>query len=239
MICSCASQIKRPPHPVGAPIVVGNPWDGYLLNAKNINDELISKRKNMGSVSPRHHQYGSQEIKDTLSELSVWLKKNFPKKKLYIGDIALKNGGPFARHKTHQSGRQVDIAYFQKKRKTKGHRSKRFHNKWTEKMVKKGRVSKNLDIMPLYYLFSHFVNDYRNYILTDKAIIDKLRVINEDKALMLSIDFDEYINHVKHHHDHFHLYSRCYAYQAECKYEWKKWASRRERGGYTKEYFFK
>jgi penicillin-insensitive murein DD-endopeptidase len=222
------------------PLIVGNPWDGYLLNGINTHKDFFPHHKNLVPASKEDYQYASLEMVDFLGSLGDFAEKELPGKKLLVGDIAAKNGGKLLRHQSHQNGAQVDISYIAKKIKKSGHRSHKESNSFPEKFVHRRKISPNFDLEANYKLFTYLINEKRRYIAVDKAIVWLLRSHNKKAKQIADSDLREFLIPVPHHHDHFHLSVDCYEFQDRCKREWTKWSRYgRSHKRYPKEYFFK
>jgi penicillin-insensitive murein endopeptidase len=89
------------------PMSLGSPNAGALLNGVQASENQFYK-----PISPS----GAWATQETLDALAVALSRvheQFPDTApLALGDISGKNGGPSHPHVSHQSGRDVDIAYF-------------------------------------------------------------------------------------------------------------------------------
>lgn len=60
-----------------------------------------------------HHSWGTQETVDFLRSAVASVRAQFPDAHpLYLGHISAKHGGPLSPHRSHQSGRDVDISYY-------------------------------------------------------------------------------------------------------------------------------
>lgn len=89
------------------PMSLGSPNAGALINGVQASETSLYR-----PVSPS----GAWSTQETLDFLGVALTKvheQFPDTApLALGDISGRNGGPWPPHVSHQSGRDVDIAYF-------------------------------------------------------------------------------------------------------------------------------
>lgn len=89
------------------PMSLGSPNAGALLNGVQASENAFYK-----PVSPSG-AWGTQETLDALTVALSRVHEQFPgTAPLALGDISGKNGGPSHPHVSHQSGRDVDIAYF-------------------------------------------------------------------------------------------------------------------------------
>jgi len=89
------------------PMSLGSPNAGGLLNGVQASENQFYK-----PVSPSG-AWGTQETLDALAVALGRVHEQFPDTApLALGDISGRNGGPSHPHVSHQSGRDVDIAYF-------------------------------------------------------------------------------------------------------------------------------
>ncbi len=89
------------------PMSLGSPNAGALLNGVQATETPLYK-----PVSPSG-AWGTQETLEFLALALAKVHEQFPGTlPLALGDISGKNGGPSHPHVSHQSGRDVDIAYF-------------------------------------------------------------------------------------------------------------------------------
>lgn len=93
------------------PISVGRPSGGRLLNAVQLPDDP----KLYERVDPAH-EWATQETIDYLRHAIERVHEQFPDTPpLHVGHISAQHGGPLSPHRSHQSGRDVDISYFYSK----------------------------------------------------------------------------------------------------------------------------
>jgi penicillin-insensitive murein endopeptidase len=59
----------------------------------------------------RDHRYGTEEMVEWLTALFTGLAKADPESAIYLGDISARQGGDAAKHRSHASGRDVDIFF--------------------------------------------------------------------------------------------------------------------------------
>jgi LysM repeat protein len=89
------------------PMSVGSPNAGALLNGVQASENQFYK-----PISPSG-AWSTQETLDFLAAALGRVHQQFPDTApLALGDISGRNGGPSPPHVSHQSGRDVDIAYF-------------------------------------------------------------------------------------------------------------------------------
>jgi penicillin-insensitive murein endopeptidase len=101
-------RIAADPASLG-PLSVGRTNGGALLNGVQ-----MPKSDRWDIIDPGH-AWGTRETIDYLTAAIAKVHQQFPgSHKLYIGHISAKRGGHLRPHKSHQSGRDVDISYFYK-----------------------------------------------------------------------------------------------------------------------------
>jgi len=95
---------------------IGSASKGRLINGKTLpwNRGWITR-------SPSR-QYGTNELVDGLVRTIKSFMGKYPKScKIVTGDISYKNGGPMRPHRSHQSGRDIDIGFFAKNNRLLAH----------------------------------------------------------------------------------------------------------------------
>jgi penicillin-insensitive murein endopeptidase len=101
-----AHAVTHDLHSLG-PMSVGSPNAGALINGVQASENALYK-----PVSP-NGTWATQETLDFLAAALTRVHEQFPDTPpLALGDISNKNGGLSRPHVSHQSGRDVDIAYF-------------------------------------------------------------------------------------------------------------------------------
>lgn len=87
---------------------VGSPNQGSLLHAEQLplNFSYI--------IRDRDRAWGTEETITYLVSAFEWVHKRYPKTpKVMVHDLSYRSGGAMVGHHSHQSGRDVDISYFQ------------------------------------------------------------------------------------------------------------------------------
>ena len=89
-------------------VALGKPFGGYLYNPVQLkNSERVAVRK--------HKNYATAETVTAIETAVNAVHEVFPNTpRLPIGNLSRKAGGKFRPHKSHQNGRDADIAYFLK-----------------------------------------------------------------------------------------------------------------------------
>lgn len=95
----------------GTSISMGRPSGGYLVAGRRLPDkgEGYTTRE---TWRVRGNRYGTDELIDLLTAVGRQLAKT-PGEKLVVADLSMRGGGEARRwHRSHQSGRDVDLVYF-------------------------------------------------------------------------------------------------------------------------------
>lgn len=82
----------------------GAPWDGVLRNSEQLSEgEGYVVRRPLRS-------FGTRSTIDAVKRAVATVREQFPDSHvLAIGDISAQSGGPITGHRSHQSGRDVDV----------------------------------------------------------------------------------------------------------------------------------
>jgi penicillin-insensitive murein endopeptidase len=96
--------------------VVGEPSRGHLEKASNLLlEQKIPSNSGIHIIRPeRERYYGSYELLTMVKSMGQFTKKILPKYSLPIGDLSKKTGGKIGKHASHQSGQDVDVAFYSK-----------------------------------------------------------------------------------------------------------------------------
>ncbi len=93
-------------------ISVGKPNKGRLKRGVMLPQSGVGYSRR---VSSKERYYGTDETVALIEYLGRRLKQTYPHSApMFIGDISKKGGGRIPPHGSHQSGRDVDIAFFEK-----------------------------------------------------------------------------------------------------------------------------
>jgi murein endopeptidase len=86
---------------------VGAPNAGALFNA------VLMPESPFWRLTDQAHAFGTRETIDFVAHAISRVNEYFPDSpQLYVGDFSARNGGRLRPHKSHQSGRDVDIGYY-------------------------------------------------------------------------------------------------------------------------------
>ncbi|MCM2256065.1 MAG: penicillin-insensitive murein endopeptidase [Vicinamibacteria bacterium] len=97
----------EPAAPVPVSLSIGTPDAGLLLNPVAMPESAFWTIRNPVET------YGTQETVDYLQRAIESVQRQFPDSpRLVVGDISRRDGGRLNRHKSHQSGRDVDLGLY-------------------------------------------------------------------------------------------------------------------------------
>lgn len=95
-------------HEPAQSVSVGYPNRGLLRYGVRVNDDKRMVVKE-GSTRTRH---GTAELVRIIEHAATEVARRFPGARLTVGDLSRKSGGRFYPHKSHQSGRDVDLGFY-------------------------------------------------------------------------------------------------------------------------------
>lgn len=93
-----------------ASISVGSSDNGTLVGAAALPESGPGFIRN--PVRPAEARYGTVETIQRIVRSAAAIDKTCPGKPLFVNDFSGPQGGPIAQHRSHQSGRDVDILFF-------------------------------------------------------------------------------------------------------------------------------
>ncbi|MGM0576589.1 MAG: penicillin-insensitive murein endopeptidase [Myxococcota bacterium] len=183
---------------------VGPPNDGRLEHGVPL------PRKGTGFVRyARDTQYGTDETVAIIRWVAAHLVAAYPgTAPMLVGDISREGGGRLHPHSSHQTGRDVDIGFFEESNDARSWFNGRlepeeidFDKTWfvMERLLLTGRVEYIFvedDLLP------HLVEAARDYGWTDEAI-DRAFLLPEESG------YRGIIRHAGGHDSHFHVRFRC------------------------------
>lgn len=92
--------------PAAATYSMGFPNHGYLVNGRR-----IEGTPEVRYLPGRVLHWGTDELVELLERVGHAMYARF-RVPLTVGDLSARRGGPVDRHRSHQSGRDVDVAFF-------------------------------------------------------------------------------------------------------------------------------
>jgi penicillin-insensitive murein DD-endopeptidase len=87
---------------------VGHPNEGWQVRAKRLKDTSSLKVR----ASSVKRSYGHPALVLMLRRSAADVAKAKPGSVMLVGDLSSENGGPLSGHRSHQSGRDADIAFY-------------------------------------------------------------------------------------------------------------------------------
>ena len=193
----------------------GSPWDGSLKSAV----KLPSGRGY--HIRRPARAYGTTHAVTHVQRAIKAVRKRFPRvHTLAIGDLSAKKGGSISEHRSHQSGRDVDVGFYFKK-KPKG---------YPDNFV--GHDEATLDLAATWALLHAFARtaDTANgvqAIFVDFDVQEKLYEWAKDHGVPVDHldrvfqypdeDGSGLVRHHPNHHDHFHIRFKCPEKDSGCE----------------------
>lgn len=186
---------------------IGRPWDGSLVSPTRLD------RGKGYHIRRPHRAYGTKHAVAHIERAIKAVRKRFPRvHTLAIGDLSQKRGGEISMHRSHQSGRDVDIGFYFKKQ-PKG---------YPDSFV--GHDGGKLDLAAtwaLLYAFARTADSANGVqaIFLDWEVQEKLYEWAKDHGVPVDyldkvFQYPErggagLVRHVDNHHDHFHIRFKC------------------------------
>lgn len=143
------AMVLRDPASLGS-MSVGAPNGGALFNGVQLPESPLWK------LADPAHAWGTRESIDFVAHAITRVNEYFPgSPMLYVGDFSGPRGGKLRPHKSHQSGRDVDLGYYYS----------------TGEAWYKRATSKNLDRKRTWALLETLLTESRvEYVFMDRAI---------------------------------------------------------------------
>lgn len=89
---------------------IGYPNDGKLSGARRFRDTRYMK--SLPDYSAGQAKWALPELLDLLDRASRSVAKRYPGSVLGVADFSGRDGGPIPRHRSHQTGRDVDVGFY-------------------------------------------------------------------------------------------------------------------------------
>jgi penicillin-insensitive murein endopeptidase len=102
-----AARLERSPYSLMS-LSVGTPSRGWQLRAKKLEESPRLKIR----PGSRENVYGHPALVHMLHRSADEMARLWPGTVMLIGDLSSRDGGPLAGHRSHQSGRDADIALY-------------------------------------------------------------------------------------------------------------------------------
>jgi penicillin-insensitive murein endopeptidase len=85
---------------------------GYVNGGALANGVRLLEDSTIRYLPGRTHHHGTEELVGLLRRASQAVARQFAGSKLTVGDMSDHDGGPLGHHASHQSGRDVDLAFY-------------------------------------------------------------------------------------------------------------------------------
>jgi murein endopeptidase len=180
-----------------SPEKLGSISIGFADEGRMVNSVQFPRDGNWKVVSP-DRAYGTQEtIDDVIRAIKTVLAQYPDSPPLRVNQISAKDGGYLKPHKSHQSGRDVDLAFYYP----------------TADPVRAREREKYIDVKRTWALLRAVIieTDVQKVLLdrhVQKVLYDYALKSGEDKAWLDSIFHagrDSIVVHARHHRDHMHV----------------------------------
>ncbi len=191
---------------------VGRPNKGHLENGVPLPMSGLGYTR-----FDRDTHFGTDETIALIEYAAARVAYAFPgSAPMLVGAISKEDGGAIGRHHSHRTGRDVDIAFFEK-----GNATRRFFNG--------DLTAADVDMVKSWYTLETLIlTDRVEYIFADRSLHAGLRAQAEDAgwgpdeldAFFLLEDESGYrgiIRHAGGHLDHFHVRFRCPEGDSACE----------------------
>ncbi len=202
----------RPPDPGdGTSLSVGRHNRGRLLRAHELHETDTLRFKTPHSEA----HFGTDELVGLLERASRAVQERTPGARLTIGDLSRRGGGRFSPHRSHQSGRDVDVGFYVFDTEHRPLDLDRFYDFRRDGTVR-GHDELHYDFVRNWQLVEALVTDevpvqwifiergLRGYLLEEGARLGASAEVLEHAAAILSQP-----SHGGRHNDHFHVRIFC------------------------------
>ncbi|MGF1465732.1 MAG: penicillin-insensitive murein endopeptidase [Sandaracinaceae bacterium] len=99
-----------PPAPGRRSRSIGYPWEGSLRRAARL--EESPRVRYLPEVREQDHFYGTWELEQLIERAAARVAGRIPGAPLTVGELSARRGGPIAGHRSHQNGRDADLAFY-------------------------------------------------------------------------------------------------------------------------------
>jgi penicillin-insensitive murein endopeptidase len=92
----------------GTSVSVGRHNRGRLVHGTELHESPVLRLKQPGSMQ----RFGTDELVALLGRAATRVNERTPGSRLTVGDLSMERGGRFRPHRSHQSGRDVDVGFY-------------------------------------------------------------------------------------------------------------------------------
>lgn len=85
---------------------------GYANAGALANGVALVEDDRIRHLPGRPHHHGTEELVSLVRRAASAVARDFPGSRLTVGDLSDHDGGPIGHHASHQSGRDVDLAFY-------------------------------------------------------------------------------------------------------------------------------
>jgi penicillin-insensitive murein endopeptidase len=209
IICALFTACAPAGWPPGATGSVGSPDDGRLIDGVQLqpSDDIVVLEPEMA--------WGAKQLVDLLQMAAQEMRRAYPDTvPLVVGHLSAREGGPLPPHRSHQSGRDADVAMYAR------------DNKLISGFARMD--GDRLDVDKTWYFIETLLNTgLAQYILLDwdvqKIIYDEVQIAVPQQTLDFAFQYPRprgarqgIIRHAASHANHLHLRIKCPETDAGC-----------------------
>ena len=89
---------------------IGLPWRGRLQNGVELRES--DNVRFVGEYAERGSRYGTWQLVQLVERAAERVQRRLPGARLSVGEISARDGGHLDGHRSHQSGRDVDLGFY-------------------------------------------------------------------------------------------------------------------------------
>lgn len=104
------SESRETRSPRGRSRSIGYPWDGRLQNGVTLRESPLVRYT--GEYRRTGNFVGTWQLVQLIERSAERVQQRLPGARLSVGELSAARGGAIPRHRSHQNGRDVDIAFY-------------------------------------------------------------------------------------------------------------------------------
>jgi len=190
---------------------VGRPWRGNLRGGVNIDANGDGRGCGWVRHDRRVHTWGTPETVAAVSDCLCRYRLTFPDgPDVSLGDLSRREGRRLSRHRSHQSGRDVDLGFITNPPQTNGHFNRR-------------ASYRNLDVEKQWWLVQCFIDrgDLKYIFIANTPLVALRKYVGSRQDLEPYLDYfpggsRPILSGDRDHRDHIHLRFVCPADDSQC-----------------------